>query len=114
ILEELLLRETPTRRDRREETEALVLGEDVRAVITADELQEVLVLEIVVDTGEVVLPRRQAGAAVVVLLRIAAGEHLVQLIRYEILPECAEVGIVGRLPLNAAQQVQGVISELAL
>ena len=108
IAEERLFRDAPSRRDPGEEAKALVGREDVRAVVARDELEEVLVLEGVVQAGEVVLPRRHILGAVVVLPDIAARKDLIDLIRDEVPPERIDIRAVRRLALDAAQDADGV------
>src|SRR5256886_6382745 len=88
-------------------------GKVVRAAVTRDELEEVLVLEGVVETSEIVLPRRNEGAATVVLLGITAGVDLVDLIRDVVLPEGTDVLAVRGLSLHAAQDPDRVRPDVA-
>src|SRR5438132_6868485 len=113
LAEERPFRNAPSRRDAGEEAEALIGREDVRAVVTRDELEEVLVLEGVVETSEIVLPRRNEGAATVVLLGITAGVDLVDLIRDVVLPEGTDVLAVRGLSLHAAQDPDRVRPDVA-
>src|SRR5205807_1087582 len=75
--------------------------------------EEVLVLEGVVETSEIVLPRRNEGAATVVLLGITAGVDLVDLIRDVVLPEGTDVLAVRGLSLHAAQDPDRVRPDVA-
>src|SRR5205823_12432671 len=105
LTEERLFRDAPSRRDAGEEAEALVGREDVRAVVARDQLEQVLVLEGVVKTGEVVLPRRHVLGTVVVLPEVAAGKDLIDLIRDEVPAECIDLRAVLSLALDDTQDV---------
>src|SRR5207249_8350476 len=63
VTEERLLGDAPSHRHRREEAETLVDRKDVRAVVAAYQLYQVLVLEGVVDASDVVLPRLNLSRA---------------------------------------------------
>src|SRR5207249_5568089 len=84
---------------------------DVRAVHAADELEEILVLERVVEAAEVVLPRRGPLGPAVGLPEIAAGEQLVHLIGDEVVAEATETRAIHLLSLDPAHDAHVVRPE---